>query len=82
MLGSDIDWNALLVYGVPAYIAALGSAIAAILASMNRRNLKTSNGTTIAQAVEKTHAIVKEGAVTLDALAQVQGVDPEPRTEG
>lgn len=63
-----VDWTQFLVFGVPAYIAALGGAVAAILASLNRRNLKTSNGASIATTVEQTHALV---AATADALGTV-----------
>jgi hypothetical protein len=63
-----INWTDVLLYGVPAYIAALGSAVAAVLGQINRRNLRTSNGATIAQHVEATHEVVTEGAETLNEI--------------
>jgi hypothetical protein len=63
-----VNWTDVLLYGVPAYIAALGSGAAAVITSLNRRELRTSNGQTIAQHVEETHAVVEEAAGKLDTI--------------
>lgn len=55
-----IDWTAVLVYGVPAYIAAIFAGIAAVRTSANGRKLQTSNGHTIGEMVESTHKMVKD----------------------
>lgn len=67
LLGS-IDWNGVLLYGIPAYIAALGSAIAAVMASRNGRKLNTTNGRTIGEHVEATHEAVTESVAALNEL--------------
>ena len=67
-----VDWTGVLIYGVPAYIAALGGAVAAVLGQLNRRNLKTSNGKTIAEHVEDTHALATENSDKLDAISDTQ----------
>ena len=67
-----VDWNGFLIYGIPAYIAAIGGAIAAVLGQLNRRNLKTSNGKTIAEHVEATHEAVTENTGKLDAISDTQ----------
>ena len=65
---SGVDWTQVLVLGVPAWIAAIGGARAAILTAQNRRSLHTSNGQSIAQAVESTHEIVTANTATLDTI--------------
>lgn len=80
IVGMDVNWTAVLLYGVPSYIAALGAAAAAIISARNQRKLKTSNGTTVGQSVEKTHALATDNAATLDALAKAQGIETAPHT--
>lgn len=72
MAGGDIDWNAVILYGVPAWIAACGGAVAAILGAKNQRKITTSNGKTIAQAVEDTHAIVTDNAEKIETMTHTQ----------
>lgn len=62
-----LDWTQVVVIGVPAYIAALGGAAAAIISSLNRRNLRTSNGHSIAETVEHTHEIAVATATAVNA---------------
>jgi hypothetical protein len=68
IVGMTVDWTQVLVVGVPAYIAATFAGIAVVLGSLNRRNLKTSNGGSIADAVEQTHAIATANAATLGKI--------------
>jgi hypothetical protein len=51
---AGIDWTSVLVVAVPAYIAALGAALAAILGALNRGNLRTGNGESIGKLVLQT----------------------------
>jgi hypothetical protein len=67
-----IDWNNVLLYGVPAYIAAVGGAVAAIISSLNRQSLKTANGRTLAQTVEETKAAVVAGTATVNKISDMQ----------
>lgn len=69
-MGGSVNWTEVLVVGVPAMIAALGSALAAILAAMNRRSLRTPSGDSIGHVVERTHDI---GAVTVSAVTGANG---------
>jgi hypothetical protein len=68
-----IDWNSVLLYGIPAWIAATGGAIAAILGARNGRKLQTSNGHTVGELVEDAHKIAKQNASKLDAVKVTQG---------
>lgn len=58
----SIDWTAVLVFGVPAYIAAIFAGIAALRAAKLDRKLQTSNGATVGQMVEQTRTIVERSA--------------------
>jgi len=71
-MAHGIDWTQILLYGVPAYIAAIGGAVAAVIAASNGRALKSSNGATIAENVEKTHAAVVETADKVNTMAEEQ----------
>ena len=71
-----LDWTQVLIVGVPAYIAALGGAIAAIIAAANRRAIHTAGGESIAQVAERTHdlaavATLSSGGEPQAELAQV-----------
>ncbi len=68
IVGMTVDWTQVLVVGVPAYIAALFAGVAMVIGAMNRRNLKTSNGASIAEAVEATHVLATANAETLDTI--------------
>ena len=68
IVGMGVDWNGLLEVGVPLWIAAIGSAAATIISSLNRRNSKTSNGHTLGELVEEAHGIAKDNAEKLDKL--------------
>ncbi len=69
MSSHGVDWTQVLLYGVPAYIAALGGATAAIITALNRRSLKTANGKTIGEQVEATHTAVMAAEERADPLA-------------
>jgi hypothetical protein len=71
-MASGINWTDVIVVGIPAWIAALGAATAAVIGALNSRKLKTSNGTTIAEHVEATHATVTENTGTLNAISETQ----------
>ncbi len=73
MMLMAIDWNSVLLYGIPAWIAATGGAVAAILGARNGRKLQTSNGHTVGQLVEEAHAIAASNADKLDAVKVTQG---------
>jgi hypothetical protein len=64
----NIDWTQVLVFGIPAWIGALGGAAAAILGKLNRSNLHMSNGDSLAEGVEQTHAIATANAATLATI--------------
>ena len=68
MMSEGINWTDVLVVGVPAWIAAIGAAVAAVITALNRRSLRTSNGKTIAAHVEETHAAVTESVAELHEL--------------
>ena len=53
MLAAMIDWTQVLILGVPAYIAALGGAVAAIIAAKNRRDIRTPSGTPLGHVVDR-----------------------------
>lgn len=57
-----VNWTAVLIYGVPAYIAAIFAGIAALRSGANGRALKTSNGATVGQMVEQAHAVAEDAA--------------------
>ena len=61
-----LDLTQVLIVGIPAYIAALGGAIAAVIASLNRRSIRTPSGDSIGHVVERTHDLsaVSTAAVT------------------
>ena len=65
----EIDWTAVLVYGLPTWIAAMGGAIAAVVSALNRRNSKTPNGHTLGQLVEEAHGIAQANADKIDKIA-------------
>jgi hypothetical protein len=65
-----VDWTGVIEVGVPAWIAATGAAIAAVLGALNRRNTQTTNGQSLAQSVEATHAIATENAASLTTLTE------------
>lgn len=44
-----------LIYGVPAYIAALGGAAAAVISALSKRELRTPSGPSIGRQVEAAH---------------------------
>lgn len=66
--GDAIDWTQVIVFGIPAYIAAIFAGIASIIAARNGRAIKTSNGRTIGELVEDAHAISTSNAAALDTL--------------
>jgi hypothetical protein len=51
---ASVDWTAVLVLGIPGYIAAAGGVIAAVKSTQNRRNLHTGNGESIGALVQQT----------------------------
>lgn len=65
-----INWTQVLITGVPAIIAAIGSAIAVVIGAANRRNLKTPSGDPIGQVVERTHDL---SAVSVAATTGIDG---------
>ena len=67
-----IDWNGFLEVGVPLWIAAVGSAAAAIISARNGRKLNTSNGHTIGQLVEDAHSIASEGLAVVKQVSTTQ----------
>lgn len=67
---THVDWTQVLIVGVPAYIAALGAAIAAVIAAINHRNMKTPSGDSIGTVVERTHDL---SAVTTAAATGISG---------
>lgn len=65
MLVASLNLTQVLVVGVPAYIAAMGAAVAAIMGALNRRHLQTPSGDTIGQVVERTHDLASVNAAAL-----------------
>ena len=55
MVASSVDWNSVLIYGIPSYIAAIGAAVAAVIGAKNRRSLSTPSGRSIGEQVESSH---------------------------
>ena len=68
--GWSIDLTQVLILGVPAYIGAIGGAIAAVISASNRRNMKTPSGDSIGTVVERTHDLA---AVTTAAATGITG---------
>lgn len=66
----SIDLTQVLILGVPAYIAALGGAIAAVISAKNHRAMKTPSGDPIGQVVERTHDL---SAVSVAATTGIDG---------
>lgn len=60
--GVELNLTQVLVYGVPAWIGAVFAGVAMLRAGANARQLRTSNGSTLAQTVEHTHELVVEQA--------------------
>ena len=85
MLGVTVDWTQVLIVGVPAYIAALGAAVAAVVGSLNRRALQTPSGDPIGHVVERAHdlaavnaaAMVTKPNATMDKSASRLNDDPK-----
>lgn len=59
---SGVNWTEVLVVGIPAWIAAVFAGLASLRAAKNGHALKTSNGHTIGEVVERTHDLA---AVTM-----------------
>lgn len=77
MVGS-VNWTQVLVVGVPAYIAAMGAATAAVMGALNRRNLRTPSGDSIGQVVERAHDNGIANNLLLRAInGTTQPADPE-----
>ena len=77
-----IDWNGFLEVGVPVWIAAICSGAAAIISSMNRRNLKTPSGDPIGKQVESTHHLTAANTGLLTQIHRETGsIEPEPEPE-
>lgn len=85
MTGVQLNLTDVLVVGVPAYIAAIGAAVAAIISALNRSTLKTPSGNNIGHVVERTHdlaavslaAIIGQDGPTLSQSVQRLANDPE-----
>lgn len=75
LLATTINDTTALIIAVTGLIGSIAAAIAAIASVLNRRSLRTSNGTTIAQQVEETHKIAKQHTEQLDQIAN--GSPPE-----
>lgn len=69
-----VDWTQVIVFGVPAYIAAIFAGVASIISARTRRDVATSNGHTVGELVEQTHALATENA---DAIATINGTTEE-----
>lgn len=54
-----------LIYGVPAYIAALGSAAAMVIGALNRQSLRTPSGDRIGAVAERTHDLAAVGVAAV-----------------
>lgn len=70
MLAVTVDWMQVLIVGVPAYIAALGGAVAAVIGTLNRRALQTPSGDPIGHVVERGHDLA---AVAVAAATGTNG---------
>lgn len=65
-----VDWTQVLIVGVPAYIAALGAALAVVIGALNRRALKTPSGDHIGHVVERTHDLAAVNAAALGTTSR------------
>ena len=70
MVAVTVDWTQVLILGVPAYIAALGGAGAAIIGALNRRSLQTPSGESIGRVAERAHDLA---AVSVAAATGTNG---------
>lgn len=70
MLAVTVDWTQVLIVGVPAYIAAFGAAVAAVVGALNRRALQTPSGDPIGAVAERTHDLA---AVSVAAATGTNG---------
>lgn len=68
-LGSVVNWTTVLVYGVPAYIAAFAGVIAAIRGTQNRNAIQTPSGDSIGHVAERTHDLTAVNAAALSTTA-------------
>lgn len=69
-VAAAVNWTEVLISGVPAIIAAIGSAIAVVIGAANRKNLKTPSGDPIGTVVERAHDL---SAVTVAATTGIDG---------
>lgn len=65
VLAVTVNWTQILIVGVPAYIAALGGAVAAVVGAMNRRALQTPSGDSIGAVAERTHDLAAVGVAAV-----------------
>lgn len=75
MVTSSLDETQFLVVGIPAYIAALGAAVAAVVGAFNHRNMRTPSGDKIGHVVERTHdlaavATMRDTTEPADAMSK------------
>jgi hypothetical protein len=71
-----IDWTAVLVVGVPAYIASIGAAVAAIYAIKIRHDVQTPSGDSLGAVAERTHDIAHaNAALAQETVATVRRID-------
>lgn len=67
-----------LLYGVPAYIAALGGAAAAVISALNKRELRTPSGPSIGEQVERSHLTAIANNMLLSRKnGPTKPIDPE-----
>lgn len=57
-----INLTAVLVYGVPAWIGAIFAGLAMLRSGANGRAMKTSNGSTPGEMIERTHELAESAA--------------------
>lgn len=69
-----MNWTQVLVYGVPAWIAAVFAGLASLRAVRNGKQLRTRNGSTIGEMVERTHEL----AVEAEAASHPDGQPERP----
>lgn len=78
MLGVTVNWTQVLIVGVPAYIAAFGAAIAAILGAKNRNSLATPSGRSIGKQVESAlHTGIANNMLLSVTNGPTKPLDPE-----
>ena len=65
MLGVTIGKTTGFIIAVTGLIAAIGSTIAAVMGSLNRRNLKTPSGDSIGAVAERTHDLAAVGVAAV-----------------